>query len=310
LQPQGSTVGIGTSKPSSLLQVQASGNDPGLIVDSTSGAKALWAGAGTVAVGFAGPARTMLDVKGAPSGSAGIPNPKEHLAIFENTLTGAGAAANVLALMVDTVDAGATCHFATFYSGGTDIGAIIGTGNASGVGATITYASQGADYAEALPRASGVPPIGPMKIVGVRAGEVSLVTEGADAVFVTSAAPAMLAGAPSRSDRGAYETLAFVGQVSVLVDGPVRSGDLIIASGKGDGRGRAMGLDQVQPEDLTKIVGRAWETVDDGLKRGVNTVVGPGAAVEAAAGALIARQAREIERLAAQLGRRKPSNTG
>jgi hypothetical protein len=301
-------VGIGTSTPSSLLQVYASSANPGLIVDSDSGATALWAGAGTVAVGAAGPARTTLDVQGSVGGPSAptTPSPTQHVAIFENTDTGN---ANVLALVADTAEtADINCHFVTFYSGSIDIGAITGTG--SSAAPTVSYQSQGADYAEAVPRAQGVAPIGAMKIVGVRAGQVSLATEGADAVFVTSASPAMLAKAPSRSKRDAYETLAFLGQVPVLVDGPVRSGDLIVASGKADGMGRAVPLDEVQPEDLAMIVGRAWETVDDGSKRGVNAVVGSGVAAGVAAGALIARQAREIERLTAQLARRKPPSAG
>ena len=100
----------------------------------------------------------------------------------------------------------------------------------------------------------------------MRAGQVSLATEGADAVFVTSKSPAMLARRPHRDKEDAYETLAFLGQVHVLVDGPVRSGDLIVASGKADGKGRAVPPEEVQPEDLAMIVGRAWESVDDGSK--------------------------------------------
>ena len=94
----------------------------------------------------------------------------------------------------------------------------------------------------------------------------------------------------------------------MLVDGPVRSGDLIVASGKADGKGRAVALEAVRPEDLAMIVGRAWESVDDGSK-GLNALVGPGVAT-AAAGVVLARQAREIERLAAQAARRKPPNAG
>ena len=110
-------------------------------------------------------------------------------------------------------------------------------------------------------------------------------------MFVTSEFPAMLARRPHRDKEDAYETLAFLGQVHVLVDGPVRSGDLIVASGKADGKGRAVPLEEVQPEDLAMIVGRAWESVDDGSK-GVNALVGPGVAT-AAAGVVLARQARE-----------------
>ena len=301
-------VGIGTTSPVAQLQVSTQPNAPGLIVDNGAGATALWAEAGTVAIGNAGPARTTLDVRGtvpsvSPPGSGASPAVTNHLAILENTETGTGSA-NVLALVVDTT-LGEECRFVTFYSGTTDIGAITGAGGF--LPDSVTYSTLGADYAEAVPRAENAARIGAKKIVGVRAGQVSLATEGADAVFVTSEAPAMLARRPHREKQDAYELLAFLGQVNVPVEGPVRSGDLIVASGKADGMGRAVPLEEVQPEDLPMIVGRAWESVDDASKSGVNAVVGPGVATAAAAGVLLARQAREIERLAAQLAERKPA---
>ncbi len=307
LQPQGSSVGIGTATPSSLLQVHASGNNTGLIVDSDAGTTSLRAGAGTVAIGAAGPARTTLDVQSAIENVSASVTPAAHLAILENTAT---TGANVLALMVGASEAADTnCRFVTFFDGnGTDIGAIVGSGDSSAF-QTVTYSTYAADYAEAVPRSPGVESIGSKKIVGVRAGQVSLATDGADAVFVTSESPAMLARRPHRDKEDAYETLAFLGQVHVMVDGPVRSGDLIVASGKADGKGRAVPLEEVQPEDLAMTVGRAWESADDGSK-GVNALVGPGIVTAAAAGVLLARQAREIERLSAQLARRKTPSAG
>jgi hypothetical protein len=307
LQPQGSTVGIGTATPSSLLQVHASGANAGLIVDSDAGTTSLRAGAGTVAIGAAGPARTTLDVQSAIENVSASVTPAAHLAIFENA---APTGANVLALMVGASETADTnCRFVTFFDGnGTDIGAIVGSGDSNAF-QTVTYSTYGADYAEAVPRLPGVASIGSKKIVGVRAGQVSLATDGADAVFVTSESPAMLARRPHRDKEEAYETLAFLGQVRVLVAGPVRSGDLIVASGKADGMGRAVSLEEVQPEDLAMTVGRAWESADDG-SNGVNALVGPGIVTAAAAGVLLARQAREIERLSAQLARRKTPSAG
>ena len=286
--------------------MHASGNNTGLIVDSDAGTTALRAGAGKVAIGAAGPSRTTLDVQSAIENVSASVTPAAHLAILENTAT---TGANVLALIVGASEAADTnCRFVTFFDGnGTDIGAIVGSGNSNAF-QTVTYSTYGADYAEAVPRSPGVASIGSKKIVGVRAGQVSLATDGADAVFVTSESPAMLARRPHRDKEDAYETLAFLGQVRVLVDGPVRSGDLIVASGKADGKGRAIPLEKVQPDDLAMIVGRAWESVDDGSK-GVNALVGPGVA-PAATGVVLARQAREIERLAAQPARRKPLNAG
>jgi len=60
-------------------------------------------------------------------------------------------------------------------------------------------------------------------------------------------------------------------------------------------------LEEVRLEDLAMIVGRAWESVDDASKNGVNAVVGPGVATAVATGALLERQVRRSDALAQQI---------
>jgi hypothetical protein len=300
LQPNGDRVGIGLTGPGATLHVRASGAAAGLTIDGTNNTTALTAGNGAVGIGFAGTARTKLDVRGTVGAGSTL---AAHVAIVENNSSGAS---NVLALKLDAGSIG-SCNFITFFDGaGNQVGAVEGTTSIFGLNSITYQAYTAADYAEALPRAEGVAPIGPGRVVGVHAGHVSLETAGAQAVFVTTDRPAVLGNAPPRSERERFELLAFIGQVPVTVAGPIQAGDLIAASGQGDGMGRAVPLASVQPEDLPLIVGSAWESAQDPAPKRVNALVGPGVASAAAASALLARQAREIERLSQQLIRRDP----
>lgn len=311
LQPLGSNVGIATATPQATLHVHAPTGTPGLIVDTTSAGTALWAGylaqGGAVAVGAPGPARTTLDVRAAiaapsnPDGAEG-----SHVAYVENTST---SAANVLALKLDTTAPINGSNFVTFYDAANNAVGAIEASTFLGFN-TCTFVSLfAADYAEAVPRAPGIAPIGAGRIVGVRNGQVSLTTDGADAVFVTTGRPAVLGNAPPRSQRDGYEMLAFLGQLRILIAGPVESGDLILPSGQADGKGRAVKLADVQPSDLPLIVGRAWESSADATSTGVNALVGPGVATAAAMASLLARQAAELERHAKPSARRKSDAT-
>lgn len=306
LQPNGQGVGIGTTNPNSTLHVSTTGSGPSLLVDA-NGLPSLSAVGGNVGFGLAVAPRTGIDVLGIVGGAA-APTPAQHLAVMENLFPGT---ADVLALKTDAVFLGppflgAPCNFVTFFDGaGNAVGAIEGSVGFSislGYYNTVTYSAyQSADYAEALPRAPDTAPIGPGRIVGVKAGQVSLATDGADAVFVTTDRPALLGNAPPRDKRGNYEMLAFIGQVAVTVEGAVALGDLIVASGKADGTGRAVAVDKIDAADIPLIVGRAWETADGTKPTRVNALVGPGAASVAATASLLARQAREIERLSHQV---------
>jgi hypothetical protein len=234
--------------------------------------------------------RATLDVRGAVAGAE--TDFAQHLVVLENT---AGANADVLALKVNLASPDSTNNFITFFGSAGPVGRI--EGSAGGV----TYGTSGADFAEVVPRAGGAAPVGAGRIVGVRNGCVSLQTEGAEAVLVTTDRPAVIGNAPEREAMASCETVALLGQVPVMVVGPVSAGDLILASGEADGVGRALPASDIEPELLPLVVGRAWENAVGAGPRRVNALVGPGVATTAAAAALLAAQARTIARLSAEL---------
>jgi hypothetical protein len=188
-----------------------------------------------------------------------------HAAVIENTHGGDDA--DVLALKVARNVAGTGNNFITFFAGNNAIGAIEGTGGGAD---NVTLKTIGADFAECLPRAAGAAAIGAGRIVGLTGGAVSLVTEGADAVFVTSEAPAVLGN--WRKGREGVEKIALIGQVPLAVDGPVDAGDLIQPSGRNDGIGRR--FDDTSGELAPAIVGRALGPVPAGTRGTVTVAVG------------------------------------
>lgn len=130
--------------------------------------------------------------------------------------------------------------------------------NPTDPGTFLRLISGGADFAECLPRAAGADAIGPGRIVGVKAGHISLATEGADALLVTTDRAVVVGNAPAGRDVP-VETVALVGQVALCVSGPVRSGDFILPSGRNDGEGRAVAAAALSPALAGQIVGRAWQ---------------------------------------------------
>jgi hypothetical protein len=255
-----------------------------------------WSAAGAhVGIGASGNLRATLDVCGAPP--PGVTE-QSHVAVVQNLSPLPG---NVLALRSSAgiVTGG---NFISFLDGADNlIGAVEGTqvfnwSTFSMQNSIMFNAYAAADYAEAVIRVAGEAPLPAGSVVGVRNGQVSRVTDGADCLFVTTDRPAMLGNAPPKAQRGAYEMLAFIGQVPVLVAGPVQPGDIIIASGRADGAGRAVKPGNIQPHELALIVGQAWAAIKPDpahpdTPRRVNALVGPGAASAAATGALLARQA-------------------
>jgi hypothetical protein len=247
----------------------------------------------SVGVGVIDPPRTTLDVRGVPP--AGVTE-ASHVAVVENLSPLFDS--NVLALRSAAGNVGGS-NFITFLDGNDNqIGAVEGY-NLGGLFNSVMFnAYLAADYAEAVLRDAKTPPIAAGSVVGVRAGVVSLVTEGADCLFVTTDRPAVLGNAPPKSQRAGYEMLAFIGQVAVLVGEAVQPGDLIVASGRADGLGRAVAADTIEAEDLGRVVGQAWAAVtpEPGKPQRVNALVGPGVASAAASGALLRRQAAEMVR--------------
>jgi hypothetical protein len=79
---------------------------------------------------------------------------------------------------------------------------------------------------------------------------------------------------PPEDKEHLYGLVGFIGQVPVRVRGSVVIGDYILPSGLEDGTGVALSFDDLDPKDLPRVLGRAWEASnEEGIKR-VNTVLG------------------------------------
>ncbi len=231
---------------------------------------------------------TNLHVRGNIDGDASFVT--SHIALIENT---AGGSADVLALKVNVANPDGGNNFITFFGSGGAIGRIEGGGANN-----VTMISGGADFAECLRRDDGEP-IGPGRIVGVRAGRVSLSTDGAESVLVTTDRAIVVGNAPQGSEDG-WERVAMLGQVPVEVEGPVVAGDFIVASGRGDGIGLARSAEAMRGDEL--VVGRAWQgSAEPGIKRVLAAVGIDGTRRADALTAVIAAQQRAIDRLEARV---------
>jgi hypothetical protein len=71
-----------------------------------------------------------------------------------------------------------------------------------------------------------------------------------------------------------FEQVAFLGQIPVFVNGPVRAGDYIVASGKNDGMAMAVAPENITAEMLSIVLGTAWETQESNGVTLVNTSIG------------------------------------
>lgn len=137
----------------------------------------------------------------------------------------------------------------------------------------VTYASGNGDYAEWIPKADPNERMLPGQIIGVRNGEVSLNTDSADHLFVVSNHPIVL-GNERPGKPGESEKAAFLGQVPARIQGPVRSGDFILPNGRHNGHGIARAPEDLTLQDLTQVVGRAWESGTNEVLNIVNVAVG------------------------------------
>jgi len=244
----------------------------------------------------------VLDVQGNVA-QANTQTPATHIAVIENTQA---APANVLALRCaipdDNSGGNSATNYVTFLDESNNVIASIEGFNYAPWGGNVTfYTGASADYAEAVKRAPGTPQIGPGRIVGVTNGLVSLDTDNADAVFVTSLRPAMVGGAPPAGQRDGHEFLAFLGQVSVSVEGLCNPGDLIVPSGKADGYARAISPNQIQPADIPRVIGQAWASSGSGTTSQVNVLVGPGVATPVAVGPVLSHEASSVQTLTDRL---------
>ncbi len=138
----------------------------------------------------------------------------------------------------------------------------------------VQYSSGSGDYAEYLQRVDEAEQIQPGDIVGVFGGHISKKTEGAQQMLVVSSAPAVVGNQPLAGKENLYNKCAFLGQIPVKVAGRVHEGDYIVASGHEDGTGLAIAPSMMTATDFSRVIGRAWGSVDtDGLNM-VKVVVG------------------------------------
>ena len=248
---------------------------------STGADQFLIRAAGGVGVGTNDP-QTQFDVTRNISGGASTAN---HVVSFVNEATNSG---DVLALTSNTTLPDAAENYITFKRNGSDVGSIQGNGTGG-----IEFNSGGGDFAEWLPRQQPDESIEPGDIVGLYAGQVTRRTEGAQRLFVVSDRAIVVGNSlPGPGEPVHHEKVAFIGQVPVKVRGPVAPGDLIVASGRGDGTGIAVAPAAWDSQRHGLIVGQAWATASSaGVKR-VTTAVGLDAM-----GAFAARIERQQARL-------------
>ncbi len=137
----------------------------------------------------------------------------------------------------------------------------------------VTYGSKGADYAEWLEREDPSQAIKAGQIIGVKNGKISLNTENADQIMAISVMPIVLGNMPDTTRQEDFEKVAFIGQTPVWVVGHVESGDYIVASGNNDGFGIPVSEDELTLQQVSQVVGRAWQDGDRAINL-VNIAVG------------------------------------
>ena len=133
-------------------------------------------------------------------------------------------------------------------------------GAVEGDGQGVMFTSQGADYAEYIPKRSKSEQLDKGDIVGVFAGKVTRETKGADHIMVMSSAPIVVGNWKGDDKSLDYGLVAFLGQVPIKVRGPIRTGDFIVPDGEGKGIGVAVHPSQVSTMMIDKIVGQSIET--------------------------------------------------
>lgn len=131
-------------------------------------------------------------------------------------------------------------------------------------------------------------------IVGVFGGYATHCTEGAEQLMVACDGPA---------DDGLEDcvAVAFVGQVQVNVEGPVKPGDFIVPSGRADGVGVPVSKKGLVRGDWEQVVARSWQRADELRVHKIRAVVGlpPQQAAQRATVALLRHRISVLEGQAA-----------
>lgn len=138
----------------------------------------------------------------------------------------------------------------------------------------VTYGSHGADYAEWLPKLDPEEKMIFGQIVGVHDGKITKKTDGADQIMSVSLAPVVVGNLPRKGEEHLFAKVSFMGQVPVMVRGRVRNGDYIVPSGKNDGTGIGVAPEELDLEQMTQVLGRAWEDSERDDLSVVNVLIG------------------------------------
>lgn len=138
----------------------------------------------------------------------------------------------------------------------------------------VAYKSGGADYAEWIEKRNHRDDFLPGQVVGVREGLLTLNTEQSDHNMVISTSPIVLGNEPGKLDEGKFEKVAFMGQVPVRVNGPVKSGDYLVPSGENDGLAIAVNPESIRLNQIAQIIGVSWENGSNEVFNIVNASMG------------------------------------
>lgn len=178
-------------------------------------------------------------------------NPTHYVASIVNEEPTQGG--DVLALSVQPANPDASSNFITFFGNGTAVGAIDGNGSGG-----VAYKSGSADLAEWFPNASGETPIS-AEVVTFQSGQVSRNTSASLQAFVVSTSPFLVGNDRGEEQRSSRSLVALVGQVPVKVVGKVQAGDVLVPSGKNDGRARVLR----ESDGLLPIIGTALTSTEE-----------------------------------------------
>lgn len=209
----------------------------------------------------------------------------EHIALFENS---SGLGADGIAIRINQGNLNSNNQFVTFLGDGTHVAGRISSfdvnedlpsnmpegWNSSDMNQGVVYGSRGADYAEWLEKEDPKLDFTIGEVVGVHAGKISRVTKGADHILTISMAPIVLGNMPDADRKDDFEKVGFMGQVPALVSGPVALGDYILASGNNDGLAVAVSPNDLELDQMERIIGKAWSASDLETPKLINVSVG------------------------------------
>lgn len=169
-----------------------------------------------------------------------------------NTCEGEG---DGIAIEINSTTPGANNQFISFWRWyNTLAGAIVGNGSGG-----VSYTSSGSDFAEFMPRLREDEAMEAGDIVGIVDGKITKAATDAEQYQVLSSAPIVLGNNPEESRRQSCEQVALIGHAPIKVEGPVRAGDYILPSGRGDGIGIAVSPGRITLAQCARIAGRAVE---------------------------------------------------